>query len=184
MRGVFVYWYESVWTGTKSIRLLVYGWDRTIQLLVRVIIVYSGLRTGPFLTWFAVELSNSRSTECYWNGSNFVYCRPVRTKIKWSIHINEHTLGPGCYGLQRVCSFIGTDRSGPVPKTFVYWYCWDRKWNYLTVGPQSGAEPFIFSGPFQYRSVPINEHTQRLQITDHFLTSHNIYGNLGLLAHN
>jgi hypothetical protein len=26
-----------------------------------------------------------------------------------------------------VCSFIGTDRSGPVPKAFVYWYCWDRK---------------------------------------------------------
>jgi hypothetical protein len=25
-----------------------------------------------------------------------------------------------------VCSFIGTDRSGPVPKAFVYRYCWDR----------------------------------------------------------
>jgi hypothetical protein len=34
-----------------------------------------------------------------------------------------------------------------------------EKWNYQTVGPQSGAEPFVYSGPFQYRSRPINEHT-------------------------
>jgi hypothetical protein len=37
-------------------------------------------------------------------------------------------------------------------------------WNYPTVGPQSGAETFVYSGPFQYRSVPINEHNLYVRI--------------------
>jgi hypothetical protein len=56
---------------------------------------------------------------------------------------------------------------------FVYWYAPVRTgtksirlvvllgskigsvWNYPTVGPQSGAEPFVYSWPFQYRSGPV-----------------------------
>jgi hypothetical protein len=60
--GVFVYWYGPVRTVTKSIRLLVLlGLDRLTVGPGRNRL----LGTGPFLMWFAVELSNSRSTEWY-----------------------------------------------------------------------------------------------------------------------
>jgi hypothetical protein len=43
-------------------------------------------RTGPFLTWLDAELFNSGSTMWYWNVLNcYVSCRPVCTKLKWSI---------------------------------------------------------------------------------------------------
>jgi hypothetical protein len=44
------------------------------------------------LTWLAVELSNSRSTEWYWNGWNCLFIADrSEPKIKWSVPINEHT---------------------------------------------------------------------------------------------
>jgi hypothetical protein len=61
--------------------------------------------------------------------------------------------------------------SGPVPKAFVYWYGWDRKWNYPTVGPQSGGEPFVYSGPFQYRSGPVHTN-KRTHPQSSFLVGH------------
>jgi hypothetical protein len=78
-----------------------------------------------------------------------------------------------------VCSFIGTDRSGPVLKAFVYWYGWDRtvpgrnrlfgdrtvlKWigmelsNHRVVPAR--LEPFVYSGPFQYWSGPVRTNKQ------------------------
>jgi hypothetical protein len=75
----------------KSIRLLVRsGSDRFIVGPGRNRL----LRTGPFLTWLAVELSNSGSTKWYVleRLELFVYCGPVHTKLKWSVPINEHTL--------------------------------------------------------------------------------------------
>jgi hypothetical protein len=70
MLDAFVYWYRPVRTGTKSIRLLVQlGSDHSVVGLGHNRL----LRTGPFLTWFAVELSNSRSTKWYWNGSNCLF---------------------------------------------------------------------------------------------------------------
>jgi hypothetical protein len=67
---VFVYWYGPVRTGTRSIRLLVCAEsDRSIVGPGRNRL----LGTGPFLTWLAAELSNSKTTEWYWNGSNCLF---------------------------------------------------------------------------------------------------------------
>jgi hypothetical protein len=122
---VFVYWYGPVLTGTKSIRLLVLlGSDRSTVGPGRNRLL--GNRT--VLTWLAVELSNSRSTEWYileWL-ELFVYCGPVRAKIKWSVPINENTLyiasftTPACEEryILWVCSFIGKYKpvcTGTVP---------------------------------------------------------------------
>jgi hypothetical protein len=91
----------------------------------------------------------------------------------------------------KLCSFIGTDLSGPVPKAFVYWYSTDQtvrlmvrvgivylqepgrfksgSVDFLTVGTQCGsgtARTFVYCGPVRTKlkwSVPINEYTQRVR---------------------
>jgi hypothetical protein len=67
---MFVYWSGLVRTGTKSIRLLVrLGSDHSIVGLGRNHL----LRDLTVLKWFGVELSNTRSTEWYWNASNCLF---------------------------------------------------------------------------------------------------------------
>jgi hypothetical protein len=85
--GVFIYWSGLVRTGTKSIRLLVcVGSDRSVVGPGRNRL----LGTGPFLMWLAAELSNSRSTEWYWNARTVRLLRTGPYQIKM-VRTNKRT---------------------------------------------------------------------------------------------
>jgi hypothetical protein len=94
---VFVYWYGPI----PKAFVYWYGWDRTVPLLVRVVIVYSqpdrfksgSLWNYPTIWGQKVVLERLEP---------FVYYGPVRTKLKWFVPIKRKHPNKSRY---RTCTF-------------------------------------------------------------------------------
>jgi hypothetical protein len=84
-------------TDTENIRLLVrMGSDRSIVGMGRNRL----LKTGLFLTWFVAETIQHHNVVLE-RLELFVYCGPVRIKLKWSVPINEYNQSIVKYGRKK-----------------------------------------------------------------------------------